>query len=177
MHAIDLLIEDHRNVDELFRRFQIAEKPETKDEIAEEIVHELSVHAAIEEQFFYPVVRLVLDDGGDLADHSIDEHADVKELLTDVESNDAGSAEHEKAMEKIIEDVRHHVEDEERDIFPPLRDEANDDRLEDLGTVMEQAKNAVPTHPHPLVPGTATAQLVAGPWATMVDKARDLVSS
>lgn len=176
MNAIDLLIQDHRDVDELFRRFQIADKPETKDEIAKQIVHDLSVHAAIEEQFFYPVVRFQLDDGSGLADHSIEEHAEVKELLTTVEKNEAGSAEHEQAMMEIIESVRHHVEDEEQDMFPPLRNEMEADSLERLGTVMETAKQAVPTHPHPLVPGTATAQLVAGPWATIVDKVRDLVS-
>ena len=41
---------------------------------------------------------------------------------------------------------------------------------------MEKAKSAVPTHPHPLVPGTAMAQLVAGPWASLVDHLRDLVA-
>lgn len=175
MNAIELLKKDHETVDELFRRFQIAEKPETKDEIAKEIVHDLSVHAAIEEQFFYPLVRLKLD--GSKADHAIEEHHEVKELLTEIEENDAGSAAHEQAMTKVIESVRHHVEEEERDVFPQLDDKTDDSTLDRLGEVMDAAKNAVPTHPHPLVPGTATAQLAAGPWATMVDKVRDVVGT
>jgi hypothetical protein len=51
------------------------------------------------------------------------------------------------------------------------------DTLERLGTVVEEAKKVVPTHPHPLVPGTATAQLVAGPWASIVDRVRDVVDA
>ena len=49
--------------------------------------------------------------------------------------------------------------------------------LATLASIVDKAKSVVPTHPHPLVPGTATAQLVAGPWAAMVDKARDLVGA
>lgn len=172
MNVIDLLENDHSEVNELFRRFQIADKAETKDEIAKQIVHELSVHAAVEEQFVYPLVRLQLD--GDTADHAIEEHAEVKELLTSVEKHDAGSTEHEKAMTEIIDSVRHHVEEEEGDMFARLRETTGEATLERVGTVVESAKKVVPTHPHPLVPGTATAQLVAGPWASIVDKARDV---
>lgn len=176
MHAIDLLTQDHRDVDELFRRFQIADRDDTKDELARSIVHDLSVHAAIEEQFFYPIVRIQLDDGAKLADRSIGEHAEVKDLLTTIEDSEAGSSDRDNAVAKVIESVRHHVEEEERSIFPSLRFEANDERMDQLGNLMEQAKKVVPTHPHPLVPGNATSQLVAGPWAAIIDKARDLVA-
>lgn len=175
MNVIDLLENDHTAVNELFRRFQIAEKAETKDEIAKEIVHDLSVHAAVEEMFLYPLVRLKLD--GEVADHAIEEHAEVKELLATIENTSAGSAAHDDTMAKVIESVRHHVEEEERDMFARLRDNTDTDTLEQLGSFVESAQDAVPTHPHPLIPGTATAQLIAGPWATIVDKARDLVSA
>lgn len=173
MHVIDLLEQDHREVDELFRRFQLASKPETLDEIARAIVHELSVHAAVEEQFVYPLVRTVV--GGDPADHAIEEHAEVKQLLADIEKLDAGSDEHAETMSRVIDAVRHHVDEEEDNVFRRLRDGMDDDVLERVGSLVASAKHVVPTHPHPLVPGTATAQLVAGPWAAIVDKARDLV--
>jgi hypothetical protein len=60
-------------------------------------------------------------------------------------------------------------------MFPELRAETDESTREKVGTVAEKAKGLVPTHPHPLVPGTATAQLVAGPWAAVVDKVRDLL--
>lgn len=171
MDVIKLLENDHSDVSEKFRRFNIADKAETKDEIAKEIVHDLSVHAAIEELFFYPLVRLKLD--GETADHAIEEHAEVKRLLADVEKSEAGSAAHQSAMDQIIESVRHHIEEEETDVFSEIQEKTDSATLERLGSMMETAKKTVPTHPHPLVPGTATAQLMAGPWAAIVDKVRD----
>jgi len=175
MNVIDLLEKDHAEVNELFRRVNLSEKPETVEELARQIVHDLSVHAAVEEQFVYPLIRAEVDGGGDAADEAIDEHQEAKRLLADIEKHDAGSAEHSHAMQQLIEAIRHHVEEEENDVFPELRSSVDASTLERLGTVVEEAKKVVPTHPHPLVPGTATAQLVAGPWAAMVDKVRDVV--
>jgi hemerythrin superfamily protein len=176
MNVIDLLTKDHAEVDELFRRVNLSEKPETLDELTKQIVHDLSVHAAVEEQFVYPLIRAKLDDGSELADEAIEEHQEAKRLLADLEKQEAGSAEHAETMQQLIAAIRHHVEEEEGEVFPKLRDAAGEATLERLGTVVEEAKKLVPTHPHPLVPGTATAQLVAGPWAAVVDKVRDLVS-
>jgi iron-sulfur cluster repair protein YtfE (RIC family) len=176
MHVIDLLTQDHAEVDELFRRVNLAEKPESLDELTKQIVHDLSVHAAVEEQFVYPLIRAKLDDGSRLADEAIEEHQEAKRLLADLEKQEAGSAGHVETMQQLIAAIRHHVEEEEGEVFPQLRAGVDTGMLEKLGTVVEEAKKLVPTHPHPLVPGTATAQLVAGPWAAVVDKVRDLVS-
>ncbi len=176
MDVIDILTEDHREVEELFRRVHLSSKAESIDELTKQIVHDLSVHAAVEEQFVYPLVRMKVEGGGDLANEAIEEHQETKRLLADLEKLDAGSAEHRKTMDQLIAAVRHHVEEEEGDVFPGLRQAVEDKTLDRLGTLVEQAKKVVPTHPHPLVPGTATAQLVAGPWAAMADKVRDLLS-
>lgn len=175
MDVIQLLTNDHREVDELFRRVNLSSKDESIEELTKQIVHELSVHAAVEEQFVYPLLRMKVEGGRELADEAIEEHQQAKRLLADLEKLDAGSAEHGRTMEQLIEDVRHHVEEEESEVFPRLRESLDEKARERLGTVVEQAKKVVPTHPHPLVPGTATAQLVAGPWASMVDKVRDLL--
>jgi hemerythrin superfamily protein len=175
MNVIDLLSKDHAEVDELFRRVNLSEKPETIEDLTRQIVHELSVHAAVEEQFVYPLIRAKVDDGSELADEAIDEHQEAKRLLADLEKQEAGSAEHSKTMDELIAAIRHHVEEEEGEVFPKLRANVDEATLDKLGTVVEEAKKLVPTHPHPLVPGTATAQLVAGPWAAVVDKVRDAV--
>lgn len=175
MDVITLLENDHKEVDELFRRVNLSDKPESIDELTKQIVHDLSVHAAVEEQFVYPLVRAKVDGGGAKADEAIEEHQEAKRLLADLEEHEAGSAAHGEAMQDLIETIRHHVEEEEADVFPELRSEVSADLLEKMGTLVDQAKKVVPTHPHPLVPGTATAQLVAGPWAATVDKARDLL--
>lgn len=175
MEITELLTNDHREVDELFRRYNLSDKDDSIEELTKEIVHELSVHAAVEELFVYPLIRAKVEGGGDLADEAIDEHQSVKRLLADIEKMEAGSAEHGTKMDELIQAVRHHVEEEEGEVFPKLRDGASASVRDKVGTVVEHAKGVVPTHPHPLVPGTATAQLVAGPWAAAVDKLRDLV--
>jgi hemerythrin superfamily protein len=176
MDVIDLLTNDHAEVNALFGRFKQSSKPETKQELAKEIVHELSVHAAVEENFVYPLMRAKLENGSEKANHAIEEHQQVKRLLADIEKLDAGSADFDKTMEKVTESVRHHVEEEEGELLPALRSNTSADTREKLGTLVEKAKSVVPTHPHPLVPGTATAQLLAGPWASIIDHVRDLVA-
>ena len=176
MDVIDLLTNDHAEVNALFGRFKQASKPETKQELATQIVHELSVHAAVEEQFVYPLMRAKLENGSEKASHAIEEHAEVKRLLADIEKLDSDKADFDKKMAKVTESVQHHVQEEEGELFPELRTATQADTRERIGAVVEKAKSLVPTHPHPLVPGTATAQLVAGPWASIVDHVRDLVS-
>lgn len=176
MNVIQLLTNDHREVDDLFEATARTDGTGSIKDLTDKIVHELSVHAAVEEQFVYPFLRAKVDNGDDMADESIDEHKQAKRLLSDLESQQPGSTEHRQTLSQLIAAVRHHVEEEENEMFPALRQAADDDTLERLGSVVEKAKGMVPTHPHPLVPGTATAQLVAGPWATIVDKTRDLVS-
>jgi hemerythrin superfamily protein len=175
MDIIELLSNDQTEVDELFDRFEKTDDAAEQDEIARQVVHDLSVHAAVEEQFVYPLIRVKLQ--GTVADHAIEEHQEVKQLLSDLEKAEAGTADHRNLMERVAKSVRHHVEEEEGNIFPKLRSETDEGTREKLGSVVENAKGLVPTHPHPLVPGTATAQLAAGPWATVIDKVRDLLGA
>lgn len=175
MEIIELLTKDHNEVDELFRRYHLSDRDDSIEDLTKQIVHELSVHAAVEELFVYPLVRATVDEGSELADHAIEEHQEAKRHLADLEKLDAGTAEHRKSMEALIDSVRHHVEDEEGELFPKLRDSASEDTRKNVGAVVDQAKGLVPTHPHPLVPGNATTQLMAGPWAAAVDKVRDLL--
>ena len=175
MDITELLSNDHTEVDSLFDQYEQADDASAQDEIARQVVHDLSVHAAVEEQFVYPLLRVKLD--GTTADHAIEEHAEVKQLLADLEKAEPGSAEHRDLMGKVASSVRHHVEEEEGKIFPRLRDETDADTREKLASLVENAKGLVPTHPHPLVPGTASAQLAAGPWAAAVDKVRDLLGA
>lgn len=175
MNVIELLESDHREVDELFRRVNLSEKEDSIEELTRQIVHDLSVHAAVEEQFVYPLIRAKVEGGDAMADEAIEEHQQAKRLLSDLEKNDAGSAEHSTAMQELIETIRHHVGEEEGELFTKLRAEVDGGTLDKMGALVEQAKKVVPTHPHPLVPGTATAQLLAGPWAAMADKVRDVL--
>lgn len=176
MDIIELLTKDHREVNQLFGRFKRASKPETLEELAKQVIHELSVHSAVEEQFVYPTLRSKLENGSEMADHAIDEHQEVERLLADLEKDDPSSASFSRTMDKVIASVREHVTEEESEILPALREVTDAQFRNRLGEVVERAKSLVPTHPHPMVPGTATAQLVAGPWASLIDRVRDVVS-
>jgi hemerythrin superfamily protein len=176
MDIITLLTDDHREVNQLFGRFSRASKPETEVELAKEIIHELSVHAAVEETFVYPLLRAKVADGGRLADRSIEEHKEMKQLLADMEKVEVGKAGFNRDFEKLTAAVRQHITEEEGEVFPALKKVTDADLRGKVGTVVKEAKSVVPTHPHPLVPGNATAQILAGPWASLIDHVRDLVA-
>ena len=175
--VIAVLTEDHRTVERLFTDFETAAQPDRKEEIIKDVVRELSVHAAAEEQLVYPTMRAALQDGSDDVDHAIDEHQQVKRLLADLEKLPAGEPESDDTMRRLMQEIRSHVAEEEGDLFPRLRSSLAAERLDQMGGLVENIKGLLPTHPHPLVPGTATAQLLAGPLASIADHLRDFIDN
>jgi hemerythrin superfamily protein len=179
MDAITLLKQDHRTVEGLFKRFEKAGDRAYKEKraIVDRIIEELSIHAVVEEQVFYPVARATVPATEDVALESLEEHHIVKWVLSELDGMDP---EHERFDAKVtilIENVRHHVKEEEQDFFPKVRDELGRRGLADLGEAMADAKKLAPTHPHPLAPDVPPANVVAGATASMVDRVGDLVGS
>jgi hemerythrin superfamily protein len=178
MNAITLLKNDHKTVEDLFKRFEKLgpRAVKTKQDVVERIIRELSIHAAIEEMLFYPAIREVAeqqDDVDDMVLESLEEHHIVKWVLAELETM---SAEHERFDAKVtvlMENVRHHVEEEEQDLFPKVNKLLGKPRLDDLGDAMAKAKKTVPTRPHPRSPDEPPGNLVAGAGAALVDKAID----
>jgi hemerythrin superfamily protein len=123
--AIKLLTEDHKAVKALFKQYEKLVKDEAEDEekqqIAQQICTQLSVHAAVEEEIFYPAAREVLDEA-DLVDEADVEHASVKELVGQIESSSPEEDDHYDARVKVLgEYVDHHVKEEEGELFPKLK--------------------------------------------------------
>ena len=176
--AITMLKDDHRTVEQLFKRFEKAgERAFTeKRNIVDRIVEELSVHAAIEEQVFYPVVRATVPRAEDQTLESLEEHHIVKWVLSELDSM---SPEDERFVPKVtvlIENVRHHVKEEEQDLFPMVRDKLSRDSLRDVGELMGKAKSTAPTHPHPRSPDAPPQNLVIGTAAGVADRIGDTVN-
>jgi len=177
MTDVTTLIEnDHRAVDRLFSEYSAAVTAEAKDQLVDQIRLALAPHAAAEEILVYPAVRRAAEDGSEQASHAIDEHQEIKRLLSEVDKMSAGAPERDQKVRELQQAVEHHVEEEEGSLLPSLRANMSAERLEQMGKVFEQMKPLLPTHPHPLVPGTATAQLLAGPLASVADRIRDFVS-
>ncbi len=178
MDAITLLKNDHRAVEKLFKRFEQAGDAAyaEKRHVADRICEELSKHAAIEEMLFYPVTRATVDDIDDIVLESLEEHHIVKWVLSEIESMDPTDERFDAKVTVLIENVRHHVEEEETEYFPQVRDALGRNALTELGDAMTKAKRTAPMHPHPTSPDTPPGNVVAGVSAGVVDKIGDTVS-
>ena len=172
--AISLLTEDHRTVEQLFADYERGlQGPEAKRQVVDRIIRELSVHAAVEEAYFYPEVRKALGEGGELVEDSLHEHQEMKEILADLEDMDPSDPAYDQNMAALIAEVRHHVEEEEGDMFPKLRSALSAEQLADIGQKLADGKAKAPTHPHPAAPASGPGAKLAGPAAGMVDRVRD----
>ncbi len=178
--AIELLISDHREVEQLFKMMDGARTTGDVDQqryVAEHVVEDLSVHAVIEEEILYPAIREALPDGDQLADEALQEHQEVKELLTRIDGKDPQSEDARAAFDELTANIRHHVQEEENELFPRTRAALGQDRLQEMGKKLETARQAAPTHPHPHAPNTPPGNVAAGAFAAVVDKIRDKLRS
>jgi hemerythrin superfamily protein len=114
--ALGALMDDHRAVKKLFKSFEEAGSSEKKREIAAETCHQLTVHAEIEEEIFYPALRDVSDELEHLLDEATVEHQVAKDLITVIQSNAADDI-LEASYKVLTEYVGHHVEEEEGELF------------------------------------------------------------
>jgi hemerythrin-like domain-containing protein len=178
MDAITLLKDDHKTVEQLFKRYEKAgdRAHAEKRKVVDRIIEELSRHAAIEEQLFYPVARATVPGTEDMALEGMEEHHVVKWLLSELEDLDPAHERFDAKVTVLIENVRHHVKEEENDFFPMVRHELGRNELAELGDAMAKAKLTAPTHPHPRSPDTPPANLVVGAVAGVADKVGDTVN-
>jgi hemerythrin superfamily protein len=175
MNAITLLRADHKTVKALFKQFeQLGENAKSeKKRIVERIIKELAVHAAIEEQVLYPAARKAVPDGEENVLEALEEHHIVKWTLSELEKMSPDAERFDAKVSVLIENVRHHIEEEEGELFPKIREALGRKDLEALGASLEAAKKTAPTHPHPRAPDTPPGNLVAGPGAALVDRVAD----
>ena len=178
MDAITLLREDHKNVEKSFKRFERAgdKAYTTKRAIVDSIIEELSVHAVIEEQLFYPVTRATVPETEDIALESLEAHHIVKWVLNDLDSIAAEDERFNAKVTVLMETVRHHVEEEEEHYFPKVRDELGRKSLNELGDELMAAKKTASTHPHPTAPGVPPGNIVVGVASGIADRVSDTVS-
>src|SRR5579885_2157306 len=111
MDAITLLKADHKTVEQLFKRFEKAgdNARAEKRSIVDRIIEELAVHAAIEEQVVYPVIRATVEGSEDMTLESLEEHHIVKWVLSELEGMSPEDERFDAKVTVLIENVRHHV--------------------------------------------------------------------
>jgi hypothetical protein len=138
--AIDLLEADHQEVDGFFDEYQTLENAGEKERMALKICLALTVHTQIEEEIFYPAAREAIEKS-ELIDEAIVEHASAKQLIAEIEEMDTGDELYDAKVKVLGEQLRHHVEEEEDELFPEI--ESSELDLEALGKKMAERKAAL----------------------------------
>jgi hemerythrin superfamily protein len=143
MDAIDMLKADHKKVKELFRQYEAAgdRAYQKKKSIAEEVFTEITVHSTLEEELFYPAVKAETDKQGQaLVAESIEEHHVVATLIEELKALDPKDERYDAKFTVLMENVEHHIEEEEDELFPAAEDVLHD-AIEDLGVQMKERKD------------------------------------
>jgi hemerythrin superfamily protein len=145
-----MLIADHREVEQLFERYQTSRDPS----VVQQICTELTVHAALEEKVVYPVLSADLERGPEMRRHAEQEHQEVKDAIFEIERLGYGAAGVDEYMAKIIEGVKEHVSEEESEVLPRLRRELTPEemsRVTEEATTMKQQLMAEARTAGPLI--------------------------
>ncbi|MBI3229871.1 MAG: hemerythrin domain-containing protein [Burkholderiales bacterium] len=144
--AITMLIADHKNVRALFAQYEkLSDRSKVnKKKLADQICHELLMHAQIEEQIFYPAVRKPIHDDA-LMDEALVEHANAKELIEQIMAMDPDDELYDAKVKVLSEQIEHHVGEEEDDMFLQVRKTKLD--LNALGAEMAELKERSSAEP------------------------------
>ncbi len=150
MNAIDMLTQQHREVEELFARAEKAEG-ETKRDLANAIADKLAVHVSIEEKHFYPATRTTRTE--ELLREAVEEHLSAKRLIADLIDSEPDDPQFGSKIKVLKEQVQHHVEEEEGQLFPRVLNLISTQELEDLAVVMQDtAEELEQSEPREIVP-------------------------
>jgi hemerythrin superfamily protein len=141
--AVALIKSDHRKVEQLFREFEEAgdRAYKTKQQLVSQIVKELEVHATIEEETYYPAVEAkAKKDGKDMVAEAVEEHHVVKVLLGELAGMPSEDDAFDAKVKVLMENVRHHVEEEEEELLPQSEEILGKQELARLGEEMAARK-------------------------------------
>ncbi|MGW3150659.1 hemerythrin domain-containing protein [Streptomyces sp. NPDC001177] len=176
-NVLQELMADHREVEEMFGRIEAMTGggQELRD-LVDEVTIELVRHSVAEEQYLYPAVREYVEGGDRLADKELADHGRVEKILKQLERTDTDDAQMSPLLQQLMDEVTAHVQDEENNLFPALRQTCTPEMLDDLGDKIRRAKAMAPTRPHPAAPDTPPANKLLAPGAGLVDRARDFVT-
>lgn len=151
MDAIVLLKNDHKTVEKLFKQFEKESKKaggvEKTAGLVAEIIQELTTHTFIEETIFYPAAREGVPETTDEVLESVEEHHAVVWMLSELGGLDPSDETYKAKVTVLMENVRHHVEEEEQEFFPKVRAALGRKALGELGDQLEAAKKDAPTDP------------------------------
>ncbi|TDC75738.1 hemerythrin domain-containing protein [Micromonospora sp. KC606] len=175
--VVDVLVADHREVEAIFVELESRQgTPQRRRQLADVVIAELVRHSVAEEAYVYPAARKALPDGDRVAEHEISEHAEAERTMKKLETLDPADARFDELLAHLTSTIRHHVQEEESDLFPRLRAALAREELVELAGKVEAAKKVAPTRPHPAAPDHPPANKLLAPGAGLVDRMRDALS-
>jgi hemerythrin superfamily protein len=134
MNAIELLKSQHREVEDLFEKYENSDKSPAQRKLVEELCDKLTVHAAIEEKHFYPAVKARQTE--DILLEALEEHLAAKRVMADLLDLKPSDETFEPKVKVLQEQIEHHVEEEEEELFPKVAKLLDADELLALGQEM-----------------------------------------
>ena len=143
MDALDLLTGDHNRVRGLFTRFKSAKESDDVEEmstLATKILTELEVHTTIEEEIFYPELKEVTDEIKESITEGYEEHHVAKGVMEEIAAMEPNAEDWAAKVTVLIENVEHHAEEEESEMFPKIRSNTAADAREQLAEQLEARK-------------------------------------
>jgi hemerythrin superfamily protein len=147
--AIVLLKQDHKEIEKAFKAFEKAGDAAHKEKgrLVDKIIELLTVHTYIENEVMYPRVRELLPDLNDDIDESYEEHHVADLLVMELVGMKPDADRFDAKVTVLIENVRHHVEEEEDEWFPQVRESLGRKQLQEIGAEMEEARKKAPRRP------------------------------
>ncbi|MBX9982210.1 hemerythrin domain-containing protein [Mycobacterium gordonae] len=172
--VIAFLKAQHDLIEDMFDQVLLASDPQAREKPFIELRQLLAVHETAEEMFVHPRARREVESGDAIVDSLLQEEHSAKEQLSKIESLDITSEEFIDELTKLREAVLAHAEHEELEEFEKLQSDMNAEELKRLGTAVKLAEAIAPTRPHAGVE-SAKLNFAVGPFASMLDRARDLI--
>lgn len=174
--VVDFLKHQHNLIKDMFEDVLHASEPEARQKAFVELRQLLAVHETAEEMVVHPRARNEVTDGDNIVDARLAEEHEAKQQLSALEKMDIDSKEFLDELTKFRDAVIEHAEREENEEFNKLQIELNAADLERMAGAVRAAEAIAPTRPHPGVE-SATLNFAVGPFASMLDRARDAISA
>jgi hemerythrin superfamily protein len=178
--VIEVLEHDHREVEQMFGELEslrgaaTEEAKERRKALTDQVTIELVRHSVAEEVLVYPAVEKQVS--AEEVEHAREEHAEAEKTLQRLEKLDADDPGFDDELATLMREIRHHIEDEEGQMFAHMRQVVDPDELRTMGSRVEAFKKVAPTRPHPNIPNEALPRAAAGPAVSLFDRMRDLAT-
>ncbi|MCV7217693.1 hemerythrin domain-containing protein [Mycobacterium crocinum] len=174
--VVDFLKDQHNLIKDMFDEVLHASDPKAREKAFVDLRQLLAVHETAEEMVVHPRARMEVTDGDSIVDARLKEEHEAKEQLSALEKMDIDSKEFLDELAKFRDAVIEHAEHEENEEFNQLQSELDAPDLERMVGAVRAAQAIAPTRPHPGVE-SAKLNFAVGPFASMLDRARDVISA